>query len=133
MSTKEEVIDWATKLEEQKLHMIVARDLDMKLSRSQYDRLIEVLLEVSKGLSSISGQVGHSRKKEGISFPMEYKGWRIEIKMGHEFGRRGAVANYRGYVATRLSDGKTHNLMPSSAGPASLSGAKAIIDIEEGG
>lgn len=73
-----------------------------------------------------------SEKPASITFPMGYKGWKIEIKMGHQFGRRGAVANYRGYLATRLSDGKTHKLIPSSAGPASINDVKAIIDVEEG-
>jgi hypothetical protein len=71
------------------------------------------------------------RKAKGTSFPLEYKGWRIEIKSGADFGARGSVKGKRGYIATRLSDGKTHKLAPSYDVSPTLAGVKQIIDIEE--
>ena len=67
-------------------------------------------------------------------FPMEYKGWKIEIKMGHEFkGIRGSVKKKRGYVATRLSDGMVSMFAPSYDTTPSLQSVKIMIDAEERG
>lgn len=71
-------------------------------------------------------------KGAGASFPMEYKGWKIEIKMGREFkGARGSVKNKRGYVATRLSDGKVQEFAPSYDTTPSVQAVKIMIDAEE--
>lgn len=68
----------------------------------------------------------------GTTFPMEYKGWKIEIKMGHEFkGTRGSVKNKRGYVATRITDGKITEFAPSYDSNPSIKAVKTMIDIEE--
>jgi hypothetical protein len=73
-----------------------------------------------------------AEKSTGASFPMEYKGWKIEIKMGHEFkGTRGSVKNKRGYVATRISDGKVTEFPPSYDTNPSVQTVKIMIDMEE--
>lgn len=65
-------------------------------------------------------------------FPMEYKGWKIEIKMGREFkGTRGSVKGKRGYVATRISDGKISEFPPSYDTTPSVQAVKIMIDVEE--
>jgi hypothetical protein len=67
-----------------------------------------------------------------VVFPMEYKGWRIEIKMGHQFkGARGSVRNKRGYIATRISDGKVVQFAPSYDTTPSVQTVKILIDVEE--
>lgn len=71
-------------------------------------------------------------KPASASFPMEYKGWRIEIKMGREFkGTRGSVKSKRGYVATRLSDGKVQEFAPSYDTNPNVQAVKIMIDAEE--
>jgi hypothetical protein len=73
-----------------------------------------------------------AEKFTSTTFPMEYKGWKIEIKMGHEFkGTRGSVKNKRGYVATRISDGKTVQFAPSYDSTPSVQAVKIMIDVEE--
>jgi hypothetical protein len=68
----------------------------------------------------------------GTTFPMEYKGWKIEIKMGREFkGARGSVKNKRGYVAIRISDLKTVEFAPSYDTTPSVQAVKIMIDMEE--
>lgn len=73
-----------------------------------------------------------AEKPKGASFPMEYKGWTITIKMGHEFkGARGSVKNKRGYVATRASDKKVVEFAPSYDSNPSVQIVKIMIDAEE--
>lgn len=65
-------------------------------------------------------------------FPLDYKGWTINIKMGKEFkGARGSVRNKRGYSAVRNSDGKVIEYAPSYDVSPSLSGIKVLIDVQE--
>lgn len=73
-----------------------------------------------------------TEKPASTTFPMEYKGWKIEIKMGREFkGARGSVKNKRGYVATRISDGKVTEFAPSYDTNPSVQAIKIMIDAEE--
>jgi hypothetical protein len=73
-----------------------------------------------------------AEKPAGAAFPMEYKGWKIEIKMGREFnGARGSVKSKRGYVATRISDGKVTEFAPSYDTTPSVQAVKIMIDMEE--
>lgn len=86
----------------------------------QYDALVEKAKKIL------------SEKAASATFPMEYKGWKIEIKMGHEFkGTRGSVKGKRGYVATRISDGKITEFAPSYDTTPSVQAVKCMIDAEE--
>jgi hypothetical protein len=86
----------------------------------KFDELVE------KATKALSGKLVITK------FPIEYKGWKIEIKMGREFKRtRGSVKGKRGYVATRLSDGKTTEFAPSYDTTPCVQSVKIMIDAEE--
>jgi len=93
---------------------------------------IETISELEALRAALSSYVNSYRQKTlGKTFPIEYKGWRIEIKMGREFkGTRGSVKGKRGYIATRTSDGKIVEFAPSYDCTPSVSAVKTMIDAE---
>lgn len=69
-------------------------------------------------------------KPTGLSFPCEYRGWRVEIKMGHEFkGTRGSTRRSRGYMATNLQSGQIQEFPPSAGSSAGFVTVKKWIDV----
>lgn len=69
-------------------------------------------------------------KPKGQSFPCEYEGWRVEIKMGHEFkGTRGSTRRSRGYVATNIATGQVQEFPPSAGSSAGFSSVKQWVDL----
>lgn len=69
--------------------------------------------------------------KPANAFPQIWKGWSIQIRMGHEFkGTRGSTRRSRGYVAVKGD--RVQEFPPSGGQPASLAGVRAWIDLVEG-
>lgn len=70
-------------------------------------------------------------KPKGLSFPCEYGGWKVEIKMGHEFkGTRGSTRRSRGYVATNNSTGEIQEFPPSAGNSVGFSTVKQWVDLK---
>ncbi len=70
-------------------------------------------------------------KPKGLSFPCEYNGWKVEIKMGHEFkGTRGSTRRSRGYVATCTSTGEVQEFPPSAGNSVGFMTVKQWVDLK---
>lgn len=70
-------------------------------------------------------------KPKGQSFPCEYGGWRVEIKMGHEFkGTRGSTRRSRGYISTDLSTGEVQEFPPSAGNSVTMVTVRQWIDLK---
>jgi len=70
-------------------------------------------------------------QKKGLSFPCEYRGWKVEIKMGHEFkGTRGSTRSSRGYVATNIATGEVQEFPPSAGNSAGYAAVRQWIDLK---
>jgi len=71
-------------------------------------------------------------KPKGLSFPCDYEGWRVEIRMGHEFkGTRGSTRSSRGYVATNISTGEVQEFPPSAGNSAGFASVRQWIDLKK--
>lgn len=70
-------------------------------------------------------------KPKGLSFPCEYDGWKVEIKMGHEFkGTRRSTRRSRGYIATCTSTGEIQEFPPSAGNSVGFTTVKQWVDLK---
>lgn len=83
------------------------------------------------GVDALADRIAEALKVKGLSFPREYAGWRVEIKMGHEFkGTRGSTRRSRGYVARNITTGETQEFPPSAGHSAGFLAVKQWIDLK---
>lgn len=76
--------------------------------------------------------IEEAMKPKGMSFPCEYDGWKVEIKMGHEFkGTRGSTRRSRGYVATKISTGEIQEFPPSAGNSVGFSTVRQWINLKK--
>lgn len=70
-------------------------------------------------------------KPKGLSFPCEYGGWKVEIKMGHEFkGTRGSTRRSRGYIATCITTKEVQEFPPSAGNSVGFATVKQWVDLK---
>jgi hypothetical protein len=86
---------------------------------------------VVTGLDGLIERLEVALKPKGQSFPCEYGGWRVEIKMGHEFkGTRGSTRRSRGYISTNLSTGEVQEFPPSAGNSVTMVTVRQWIDLK---
>lgn len=97
--------------------------------------VIEAHLKAGNVVTEVDGLVSAleaALKPKGLSFPCEYHGWKVEIKMGHEFkGTRGSTRRSRGYVATCIATKEVQEFPPSAGNSVGFFTVKQWIDLKQ--
>jgi len=95
---------------------------------------IEEHVRAGSKVEDMEGLIGRLEvmlKPKGLSFPCEYGGWKVEIKMGHEFkGTRGSTRRSRGYVATCIATKEVQEFPPSAGNSVGFTTVKQWVDLK---